>query len=65
MDKDLVEMITNNDLTDNELRMIMARNRENVEKLRRQREANRLKSLQLLKDRNAMKYQTGVRIAPL
>lgn len=51
MDKKLIRQLANGELTDEEFRRLLAQNRDNVDKLRKQREANRLKSLQLVKDK--------------
>ena len=55
MDKKLIEQLANGELTEEEFRRLLAQSRENVDKLRKQREANRLKSLQLLQEKNQKK----------
>ena len=52
MDKDLSKKLVNGELTEEEFRRMLTQHQENVDKLRKQREANRLKSLQLLQEKN-------------
>lgn len=55
MDKDLSKKLVNGELTEEEFRRLLTQHQENVDKLRKQREANRLKSLQLLQEKNQKK----------
>ena len=55
MDKDLSKKLVNGELTEEEFRRMLTQHQENVDKLRKQREANRLKSLQLLQEKNQKK----------
>ena len=60
MDKKLIEQLANGELTEEEFRRLLAQSQENVDKLRKQREANRLKSLQLLEQKKNRRNQHDV-----
>lgn len=53
MDKKLIEKLARGELTDDEFRRLLAQNRENIDKLRKERGDKRLKQLQLLEKRRA------------
>ena len=55
MDRELAEQFYSGELSEDEIKELLARNRENIEKLRLEREANRLKSLNLLREKKGKK----------
>ena len=55
MDRELAEQFFSGELSEDEIKELLARNRENIEKLRLEREAKRLKSLNLLREKKGKK----------
>lgn len=60
MDRELAEQLFSGELNEDEIKELLARNRANIERLRLEREAKRLKSLDLMREKkNRKKHQAA------